>query len=129
MYDATDYVGRRGLMMHAIGGIDLALWDLYGKIQGKPVHAADRRRAARQASRIWHDLSHRAHAGRREGAGATPAKQLNLRSFKLAPTRGGWRIWSSPPRLLQAAREEAGPEAKIIVDAALSYRTAEEGCG
>ncbi len=25
MYDATDYVGRRGLMMHAIGGVDLAL--------------------------------------------------------------------------------------------------------
>src|SRR5882724_7818999 len=24
MYDATDYVGRRGLVMHAIGGIDLA---------------------------------------------------------------------------------------------------------
>ena len=39
MYDATDYVGRRGLMMHAIGGVDLALWDLYGKTQGKPVHA------------------------------------------------------------------------------------------
>jgi len=39
MYDATDYVGRRGLVMHAIGGIDLALWDIRGKIKGKPVHA------------------------------------------------------------------------------------------
>src|SRR5690348_5793086 len=31
MYEATDYVGRRGLVMHAIGGVDLALWDLRGK--------------------------------------------------------------------------------------------------
>ncbi len=39
MYESTDYVGRRGLIMHAIGGIDLALWDLRGKIEDKPVHA------------------------------------------------------------------------------------------
>jgi len=36
MYDATSYVGQRGLVMHAISGVDLALWDLYGKICGKP---------------------------------------------------------------------------------------------
>ncbi len=35
MYDATSYVGQRGLVMHAISGVDLALWDLYGKICGK----------------------------------------------------------------------------------------------
>jgi len=31
MFEATDYLGRRGLTMHAIGGLDLALWDLHGK--------------------------------------------------------------------------------------------------
>ena len=37
MYDATDYIGRRGLMMHAIGGIDLALWDVKGQVENKPI--------------------------------------------------------------------------------------------
>ena len=37
MYDATEDVGRRSLMMHAIGGIDLALWDIAGQAAGKPV--------------------------------------------------------------------------------------------
>ena len=30
LYNACDYVGRRGLTMHALGGLDLALWDLRG---------------------------------------------------------------------------------------------------
>src|SRR6516225_7266407 len=37
MYESTSYVGRCGLMMHAIGGIDIALWDVAGQIAGKPV--------------------------------------------------------------------------------------------
>src|SRR5256714_15604207 len=36
MDDATDYVGRRGLMMHALGGIDLALWDIQGQLADQP---------------------------------------------------------------------------------------------
>ena len=38
MYEATDYIGRRGLIMHAIGGIDKALWDIKGQADKKPVH-------------------------------------------------------------------------------------------
>ncbi len=38
MYEATEYVGRKGLVMHALGGIDLALWDIKGHVEGRPVH-------------------------------------------------------------------------------------------
>ena len=31
--------GRSGPYLHALAGLDLALWDLRGKIEGKPVHA------------------------------------------------------------------------------------------
>jgi L-alanine-DL-glutamate epimerase-like enolase superfamily enzyme len=37
MYRANIYGGRRGIGVHAISGIDLALWDIKGKALGLPV--------------------------------------------------------------------------------------------
>lgn len=39
MYRASLYYGRKGIVMNAISCIDLALWDLRGKLQDEPVHA------------------------------------------------------------------------------------------
>ena len=38
MYAATQTYGRRGAVMHAISGIDIALWDILGKALGQPIH-------------------------------------------------------------------------------------------
>jgi D-galactarolactone cycloisomerase len=38
MYQATHLWGRRGVETYAISGIDIALWDLMGKVTGQPVH-------------------------------------------------------------------------------------------
>lgn len=38
MYRSTFRYGRRGLVIAAISGVDIALWDLLGKICGQPVH-------------------------------------------------------------------------------------------
>jgi L-alanine-DL-glutamate epimerase-like enolase superfamily enzyme len=37
MYDATSYYGRRGVVIHALSAIDIALWDIKGKALDKPV--------------------------------------------------------------------------------------------
>ena len=37
MYRANIYGGRRGIGIHAMSGIDLALWDIKGKALGLPV--------------------------------------------------------------------------------------------
>ncbi len=37
MYRGLIYIGRRGIAIHAISGIDIALWDIRGKALGKPV--------------------------------------------------------------------------------------------
>jgi len=39
MYKGTAMNGRRGVVIHAMGAIDMALWDLKGKALGLPVHA------------------------------------------------------------------------------------------
>ena len=38
IYKGTAMNGRRGVVVHAMGAIDMALWDLKGKALGKPVH-------------------------------------------------------------------------------------------
>jgi L-rhamnonate dehydratase len=38
MYFSTLYYGRKGLVVNAISGVDLALWDLLGKWRGEPVY-------------------------------------------------------------------------------------------
>jgi len=39
MYKSTIYYGRRGVVLNAISGVDLALYDLLGKIRQEPVFA------------------------------------------------------------------------------------------
>jgi L-alanine-DL-glutamate epimerase-like enolase superfamily enzyme len=38
MYQGTIYTGRRGLVLHAIGAVELALWDIAGQVFGRPVY-------------------------------------------------------------------------------------------
>jgi L-rhamnonate dehydratase len=38
MWRSTLYYGRKGLVIHAISGVDLALWDIIGKALGMPVY-------------------------------------------------------------------------------------------
>lgn len=38
LYRASFYYGRRGAVVHAIGGLDLALWDIAGKYYNQPVY-------------------------------------------------------------------------------------------
>jgi L-rhamnonate dehydratase len=39
MFCSTLRYGRKGLVLHAISAVDLAVWDLHGKVAGEPVHA------------------------------------------------------------------------------------------
>jgi len=38
MYFSTQYYGRKGLVVNAISGVDLALWDLLGRLRQEPVY-------------------------------------------------------------------------------------------
>lgn len=126
MYESTDYVGRRGLAMHAIGGVDLALWDLKGKIEGKPVHEllGGKRRDRVPAYGTIYPMARTEEDVRAQVAEGQSKK---LRNFKFAADPWWLDEIDLTGRLLRAARKQAGDGAHLIVDAALSYRSAEEG--
>lgn len=127
MYEATSYIGRRGLVMHAIGGIDLALWDIKGQVEGKPVH----------------DLLGGLKRGRVEAYGtvyplarsvADVEQQLEeiLERFPLCNIKLAADPWwmddlTATARLLRAARRVLGRERGLIIDAGHAYRSADEG--
>ncbi|RKR03355.1 L-rhamnonate dehydratase [Kushneria sinocarnis] len=38
MFNATLFYGRKGIVLNVISGVDLAMWDLLGKLRDEPVH-------------------------------------------------------------------------------------------
>jgi L-alanine-DL-glutamate epimerase-like enolase superfamily enzyme len=127
MYESTSYVGRCGLMMHAIGGVDIALWDIAGQIARKPVCEllGGRRRELVEAYGTIYPMAQSEDGVR--GQVEDALNRLHLRNIKFAADPW-WmddidRTW----KLLRAAREVLGNERGMIIDAALSYKTADEG--
>jgi L-alanine-DL-glutamate epimerase-like enolase superfamily enzyme len=127
MYDATDYIGRRGLMMHAIGGVDIALWDIKGKVENKPICEllGGARRERIEAYGTIYPLANTPEGVRRQVE--ETLTRFPLRNIKLAADPWWMEDLEHTARLLHAARAVLGPQRGLIVDAALAYQTAEAG--
>ncbi len=127
LYQACDYVGRRGLAMHAIGGLDLALWDLRGQAAGQPVHAllGGARRTRLRAYGTIYPMGRTEDGVRRQVADVL--ERLHLSAIKFAADPWWMDDLAQTTRLLRAARAVLGPDRGLIIDAALSYQTKEEG--
>jgi L-alanine-DL-glutamate epimerase-like enolase superfamily enzyme len=127
MYDATSYYGRRGAVIHAISAVDIALWDLRGKVQGKPL--AEILGAKKQRDRI---LAY----GTVYPLGETPDEvrrnidrglKLGLRCIKIVADPFWREDLAKTTALIRTAREHVGPEIRLMVDAATAWSKAEEG--
>lgn len=107
--------GRRGLAMGVISGIETALWDLKGKALGLPVHSL---LGGKQRDRI------RAYAS---GGMAKPLEALReevagyrARGFTAVKVRGGFSA-RRDVAIARAAREAAGPDMDVMLDAGQGY--------
>jgi L-rhamnonate dehydratase len=118
MYRANIYGGRRGVAIHAMSGIDLALWDIKGKALGLPVWkllgGGFTRSLRPYASALF---------------GATPAETgERARRFVgqgFTAVKFGWDPMGQDERtdvaLVREARRGLGPDADLMIDAGLVY--------
>ncbi len=115
MYGLTRWYGRKGAAVSAIGGIDIALWDLRGKAQGQPVYrllGGKRGVAPAYASGLfWHDD---VSALEREAA------RHRQRGFKRVKMRLG-RSEAYDVAAVAAARRGVGADGDVMVDGSHRY--------
>ena len=118
MYRGLIYVGRRGIALHALSGIDIALWDIKGKALGKPIceliGTPRRDRVRAYASLLMPDTT----AEVRERVSA-------LREQGFTAVKLGWGPLGADPahdlELAAAACESAGEGMAVLIDAGLGY--------
>ena len=118
MYRGLIYFGRRGIAVHAISGLDIALWDIKGKALGKPVFellgTPYRDRVRAYASRLMPDTT------AETAEAVTELKEQGFTAVKL-----GWGPQGKDPKhdvaLAAAAKEAAGADVEIMIDSGLGY--------
>lgn len=135
IYLGTAMNGRRGMVIHALSAVEMALWDLAGKAVGKPVHellgGATRQRITPYASLQ--------PAGKRFGeyrdalcASAERAKALGFTAMKTEVTMNGpyahggmSESYDRHTEVLAAVRHAIGPDVTLMVDVQYLWEDAE----
>src|SRR6516165_364139 len=106
--------GRGGAVEHAISGIDIALWDLMGKICNQPV---SRLLGGRYRARIkpYGSILFDEPAKLRESLHETVAR--GFKAIKLGWRPFGRRDRKTDETLIRTARDTVGPHVELMVDA------------
>jgi L-alanine-DL-glutamate epimerase-like enolase superfamily enzyme len=118
LHQITFWLGRGGAMTHAISAINIALWDLAGKILGQPVSVllggAHRGAVPTYGSVLFvpvESLSQRIEQ----------MKERGFRAIKLGWDPFGQHPLAQDEELVQAARKAAGDDTTLLIDAGGSY--------
>ena len=123
MYRATLNVGRRGVVLHAISAIDIALWDLFGRQLGVPVYAllGGKLRTSQPAYASWlyatEDLDLlAAEAAGWVAQGFSAVKQR----LPFGPLEGRRGIRKNT-ELVRTVVDAVGPDIDVMADAYMSW--------
>jgi L-alanine-DL-glutamate epimerase-like enolase superfamily enzyme len=109
------WMGMGGTLTHAISGIDIALWDILGKVTGQPV---GRLLGGRCRERVLPYCSLLMEEPAAMHAAVARYKAQGFRAFKI-----GWGPFGRSndaeldEAIVAAARDAAGPAAQLMVDA------------
>jgi L-rhamnonate dehydratase len=119
MYRRNIYSGRRGIAIHAMSGIDMALWDIKGKALGQPVW--------RLLGGGFHPRGIRAYASSLFGAtpAATRDRAERFRQRGFTAVKFGWHPMGQDEKtdiaLVREARAGLGDDADLMIDAGLVW--------
>ena len=114
MHQMTFWQGRGGAVTHAISGIDIALWDLFGKACAQPV--------GRLLGGFYRDRIKPYGSLLFEDPGTLPgvledAVERGFRALKLGWGPFGRTDRKTDENLVRVARETVGPDVELMVDA------------
>ena len=126
LYIGTCMNGRRGAVIHTLGAIDMALWDIKGKVEGKPIFellgGAKQERVTPYASlqpagHDWHEYRDSLCAW------AETAKGLGFKAVKAEVTMNGpyahdgmREDYDKHTLVVEAVRKALGPDIALMVD-------------
>jgi L-rhamnonate dehydratase len=121
MYRGTIYFGRRGPAIHAISGVDIALWDLLGKATQLPVYqllgGAYRKRMRAYSSDLMPTTPEAAYHR------ASELRDAGFTAFKF-----GWgplgQEEAQDVALISAVRKAIGDDCEFMVDIGLCWDAA-----
>jgi len=118
LHQVSFWLGRGGAMTHAISAINVALWDVAGKILGQPVYmllgGKVRKAVPAYGSVLFHPVDTLADRIGQMKAGG-------FRAIKLGWDPFGKGSVADDEKLISAARRAAGDETTLLIDAGGSY--------
>lgn len=117
LHQNTFWMGRGGAITHTISGIDIALWDILGKVTGQPVGrllgGRYRERVLPYASLLMDQVPQLRDTLQR-------LRDQGYRAFKMGWGPFGRISHRLDEEIVRAARDTVGAEAKLMVDAGAS---------
>ena len=126
MYRATLNIGRRGVVLHAISAVDIALWDLFGKQLGVPVYEllGGKLRASLPAYASWLYATEDLDALAAEAAGwAAQGFTAVKQRLPNGPLEGKAGIRRNV-ELVRTVTQAVGPDVDVMADAYMSWDVA-----
>jgi L-alanine-DL-glutamate epimerase-like enolase superfamily enzyme len=114
LHQATFWQGRGGAVTHAISGIDIALWDIFGKVTGQPISrllgGRYRERIKPYGSLLMTEPEHMA-------ARLNDAVQHGFKAIKIGWGPFGRVDTAKDEAIVKAARAAVGSQVELMVDA------------
>lgn len=114
LHQHTFWQGRGGAVTHAISGIDMALWDIFGKVTGQPV---GRLLGGRYRDRIKPYASLLMTQPEPLAERLRAVKAQGFRAFKLGWGPFGRVSDALDEAILRAARDAVGANCELMIDA------------
>ena len=114
LHQQSFWQGRGGAITHAISGIDIALWDILGKVTGQPISrllGGRYRESIKPYGSLLMDQPAKLRADLEDGM------KRGFRAFKIGWGPFGRESSKTDEAIVRAARDTVGPDVELMVDA------------